>query len=192
MSTTHTQKITEIPLEIWIIIFSKLKITDAVNLGRVNKRIRQIYLDLVNRTKYIEYTKYKEHPNNDITKYIKNILQNISMGNRTVILKIYPDEDISPSQHTPESPIFKIINLLTPSDAGNTLKIYLINNHNIRIIYFNILDNTIRCDIEKENNDLVLKFIENTPFSAKLRPMKYTFENNQLRHHLLAGGVKDI
>ena len=73
MSETQTQIFTDIPPEIWIIIFSNLKITDAANLGRVNKQMWKIYLDLVCQTKYIEYieyTKYREPPNNDITKYI--------------------------------------------------------------------------------------------------------------------------
>ena len=93
MSKRQTQTFTDIPPEIWIIIFSNLKIMDAANLGRVNKQLWEIYLDLVNQTKYIEYIKCREPHNNDITKYIKNILHNTCMGIRSVILKFIQDED---------------------------------------------------------------------------------------------------
>ena len=73
MSTRQTQTFTDIPPEIWIIIFSNLKIMDAANLGRVNKQLWEIYLDLVNQTKYIEYIKCRDPHNNDITKYINHI-----------------------------------------------------------------------------------------------------------------------
>ena len=163
----------EIPSELITIIFSNLKIKDAVNLGRVSKQMREIYLYLVAQTKYINRQPKKE----EFVTYVHNILQNIRMGNRTVVLKIHP-ADIS---QTPESPIFKIINLSPPANSGNGLKLYLMNKENIRIIYFNIIDNNITCDVVKENNDLLLKFIINTPFNAKMRPLNYTFENNKIK-----------
>ena len=199
MSNKHTRTLTQYPSEIWIIIFSNLKITDAINLGRVDKQIREIYLDLVKQTKYIDYNyNNRRTQNNEMSKYIKNILRNISIGNRTVILKIYPDEcaaqltqSLSPEPFTgmlngdtmdpvttphtplPQSPIFKIINLSTMVNSG--LKIYLMNKENIRIIYLDMLNNNIMCCKTKENYDLVLKFIKNTPFNAKTRPLQYQY-----------------
>ena len=180
MSKTQTQIFTDIPPEIWIIIFSNLKITDAANLGRVNKQMWKIYLDLVRQTKYIEYIKYREPPNNDITKYIKSIMHNMRMGNRSVILKMNHDEDIlpEPAHQSPPSPLFKIINISVITESNYALRIHVMNDENICIIHFNIDDNIITC--EGLGSCYAIQFIVNTPFNAKMRPLKYTFENNQL------------
>lgn len=184
MLNKHTRTLTKCP-EVLIIIFSNLKITDAINLGRVDKQMRKIYLFLVNQTKYIDYNYNRRIKNNEMSKYIQTILQNISIGNRTVILKIYPDEckgelTQSPqSPQPPQSPIFKIIHLST-LNSGYGLKIHLMNKDNIRIIYFDMLNNYIMSDNLKKKYDLVLKFIKKSPFNAKTRPMKYVFCNNIL------------
>ena len=176
MSNT-TNIFTDLPTELISIIFSNLKIIDATNLGRVNKNVRKIYLNLVNQTKCIYYN--RKRPNSEMARYIKTILQNICMGNRMVILNICPDKDTLPATPHP-SPIFKIVNLSIKCHHYG-LKLYLMNKENIRIIYFNIIDNNITCDVVKENNDLLLKFIINTPFNAKMRPLNYTFENNKIK-----------
>ena len=169
----------DMPNELISIIFTKLKIKDAINLGRVNKKSREIYLNLVNQTKCIDYN--GKQTNSKMTTYIKRILQNIGMGNRMVILNICPDKDTLPATPHP-SPIFKIVNLSIKCHHYG-LKLYLMNKENIRIIYFNILNNIITCNMEKEDNNLLLKFIINTPFNAKMRPMKYTFENNKISNN---------
>jgi hypothetical protein len=169
----------EIPSELITMVFSNLNIKDAINLGRVNKQMREIYLYLVTQTKYIlpNYN-YRQPKKEEIVTYIHNILQNIRMGNRTVVLKIHPGEDNS---QTHESPIFKIINVTPPAYYSDGIKLYLMNNTNTRIIYFNILDNNIISDKEQANNDLVMKFIIDTPFNAKIRPLNYTFVNNKIK-----------
>tara|TARA_Y100000748_G_C15446992_1_gene469394 strand:- start:169 stop:750 length:582 start_codon:yes stop_codon:yes gene_type:complete len=188
--STTTYLITDLPTEIMTVIFSKLKIKDAVNLGRVNKRLREIYLDLVNKTKYIDCM---QPPNRKLTTYIENILQNMRNGNRLVVLKIYPEENstslkgildgktMEPVTQDDHYPLFKIINLSVIPSSIYALKIHLMNDKNIRIIHFNLYDNVITCDTAKENNDLVLKFIINTPFNSKMRPLKYTFTSNKLK-----------
>ena len=115
-------------------------------------------------------------------------MYNMRMGNRSVILKINHDEDISPpmsahqspppAHQSPPSPLFKIINISVITESNYALRIHLMNDENICIIHFNIDHNIITC--EGLGSCYAIKFIVNTPFNAKMRPLKYTFENNQL------------
>jgi hypothetical protein len=166
------------PPEMITLIMTFMNIKDAINIGKVNKYFRKIYLEMLNNTKYISN---KLEPNLNV--FIEMILKNVALGNRTLFINI-------PHCTNNINDIFQIINITSIPDHSLNLTLHLINENKTKIeiitfnSYYNIIstkNNGLREDngsIWRRNFDANVKIITESRFKHKMRPLKVEFSKD--------------